>query len=38
MKSDAPPEALVGAYVQALLNACGTTLSAPVEMSITFEL
>lgn len=38
MKSDAPPEALVGAYVQALLNACGTTLSTLVKMSITFEL
>jgi flagellar motor switch protein FliN len=38
MKSDAPPEALVGAYVQALLNACGTTLSTLVKKSITFEL
>ena len=38
MKSDAPPEALVGAYVQALLNACGATLSTIVKMSITCEL
>src|SRR5437868_6102592 len=38
MKSSGPPEALVGAYVQALLNACSTTLSTILKTTITLEL
>lgn len=38
MTSDAPPDTLVGAYVQALLTACGTTISTLVKLSVTFEL
>jgi flagellar motor switch protein FliN len=38
MTSDAPPDTLVGAYVQALLTACGTTLSTLAKLAVTFEL
>jgi flagellar motor switch protein FliN len=38
MKSDAPGDTLVGAYVNALLNACATTLSTITKVAVTLEL
>ncbi len=38
MKSDAPADTLVGAYVNALLNACATTLSTITKVAVTLEL
>src|SRR5262249_4041347 len=38
MRPDAPADTLVGAYVNALLNACATTLSTITQVPITLEL
>jgi flagellar motor switch protein FliN len=38
MRPDAPADTLVGAYVNALLNACATTLSTITKVAITLEL
>ena len=38
MRPDAPADTLVGAYVNALLNACATTLSTITQLPITLEL